>query len=127
MDALAACAAFSIIARTASTSVSLAASQPDNSQTICVPSAFNFFLVSSGAFGWENPTSRRVVQRVRYTVSLSTFQQTLAGAASFGPNGRSTAMARWARRPPRTAATHVHNEHGVDEVRRLWYPPGGPL
>src|SRR3981081_3996680 len=83
MVALAARAAFSIIARTASTSVSLAALQPDSSQTMCVPSAFNsLFLTLSGAFGWENPTSRCVVQRVRYTVSLSTYQQNLAGTVT---------------------------------------------
>ena len=96
--ALAALAAFSIIVADRVDVGELgritAGQLADDVRTEC----FQFFSDSSG-FGWENPTSRRVVQRVRYTVSLSTFQQTLAGTASFGPNGRSTARARRARRP----------------------------
>src|SRR5277367_4605032 len=83
--ALASSAACSIISATASTSVSSAALQPDSSQTMCVPSAFNYWLLlRKGLYRLGNPTSRRVVKRVRYTVSLATFQRTLAGLPLLG-------------------------------------------
>jgi len=51
-----------------------------------------------------NPTSRRVVERVPYTISLATYQRTLAGRASYYARERPAAMARWARRPLRWTA-----------------------
>ena len=66
-----------IISRTASTSVSAAASQPDNSHTMCVPSAFNFSALLEPR---GNPTSGLVGWRLLCSVTSPTYRRTLAGA-----------------------------------------------
>ena len=100
--AFASWAARTIMSATASTSVSRFGSQPESSQTMCVPSAFNYRLFSSG-LGWEIPPPGSSSSACR-TPSRSRPISGLWLVVHPGARERPAAMARRARRPLRPNA-----------------------